>query len=370
LVFDMMTAMTLTVSTPIAAQPPQLALDAAALRKVIGYAPGVLLCVGVTALAIGLQAVETKLFGRAWLEALVLAILIGTAIRTAWTPSALWKAGIDFSAKILLEGAVVLLGASVSAGALAAAGPALLIGIAAVVAMAILGSYSIGRLFGLPHCMATLIACGNSICGNSAIAAVAPVIGAEGKDVAAAIGFTAVLGVGVVLGLPLLSAALHFTPRAFGVFAGLTVYAVPQVLAATTPVSALSAQVGTLVKLVRVLMLGPVVLTLSILASRACPKVEGAPKAKLNYSKLVPWFIVGFLALMAARSFGAIPALALPPMSSAATWLTIVSMAALGLGVDVRVVAKAGPRAIGVVTLSLMLLGAISFGLIALLGVH
>jgi uncharacterized integral membrane protein (TIGR00698 family) len=360
LVFDMMTAMTLTVSTPIAAQPPQLALDAAALRKVIGYAPGVLLCVGVTALAIGLQAVETKLFGRAWLEALVLAILIGTAIRTAWTPSALWKAGIDFSAKILLEGAVVLLGASVSAGALAAAGPALLIGIAAVVAMAILGSYSIGRLF----------ACGNSICGNSAIAAVAPVIGAEGKDVAAAIGFTAVLGVGVVLGLPLLSAALHFTPRAFGVFAGLTVYAVPQVLAATTPVSALSAQVGTLVKLVRVLMLGPVVLTLSILASRACPKVEGAPKAKLNYSKLVPWFIVGFLALMAARSFGAIPALALPPMSSAATWLTIVSMAALGLGVDVRVVAKAGPRAIGVVTLSLMLLGAISFGLIALLGVH
>ncbi len=354
-----------------AAEPIRLGDSAGSLsRSVLSYAPGVLLCLAVTAMAMALQAVEARMFGRSWLEALVLAILLGTAIRTAWTPSAAWKVGIDFSAKILLELAVVLLGAGVSAGALAAAGPALLIGISAVVALAILGSYGIGRLFGLPHCMATLIACGNSICGNSAIAAVAPVIGAEGEEVAAAIGFTAVLGVGVVLGLPLLSVALHFTPRAFGVFAGLTVYAVPQVLAATTSVSAVSAQVGTLVKLVRVLMLGPVVLILSLVARRACPMVEGAPKAKPNFSKLVPWFILGFLALMAARSFGAIPTVALPPLSSAATWLTIVSMAALGLGVDVRVVAKAGPKAIGAVTLSLALLGAVAFGLIALLGVR
>jgi uncharacterized integral membrane protein (TIGR00698 family) len=334
------------------------------------YTPGVALCISVTIAAFALQSVEAKLVGRAWLEALVLAILLGTVIRTAWTPSARWIAGIDFSAKILLEVAVVLLGASVSASALAAAGPALLIGIAAAVTLAILASYGIGRLFGLPHCMATLIACGNSICGNSAIAAVAPVIGAEGKDVAAAIGFTAVLGVGVVLGLPLLSVALHLTPRAFGVFAGLTVYAVPQVLAATTPVSALSAQVGTLVKLVRVLMLGPVVLTLSLITARRCPTLEGAPKPKLNVGKLVPWFIIGFLALMIARSFGAIPAVALPPMGAAATWLTIVSMAALGLGVDVRVVAKAGAKAIGVVTLSLAILGVISFSLISLLAVR
>jgi uncharacterized integral membrane protein (TIGR00698 family) len=355
--------MTLTVSSPVRTSPRVDAAMARAAAAIQAYAPGVLLCGAVAAAAVGLQTLEAKLFGRAWLEALVLAILIGTAIRSAWTPCARWKAGVDFSAKILLEVAVVLLGASVSTSALAAAGPALLIGIAAVVVLAILGSYGIGRLAGLPHCMATLIACGNSICGNSAIAAVAPVIGAESKDVAAAIGFTAVLGVGVVLGLPL----------AFGVFAGLTVYAVPQVLAAATPVSLLSAQVGTLVKLVRVLMLGPVVLVLSLIAARACPATEAdAPKraARLPLSRLVPWFIVGFLALMGVRSMGAIPAAALPPLSSAATWLTIISMAALGLGVDVRVVARAGPRAITVVTASLALLGAISFGLITLLGVR
>src|SRR5690606_37559890 len=100
-----------------------------------------------------------------------------------------------------------------------------------------------------------LVACGNSICGNSAIAAVAPVIGATSRDVAASIAFTAVLGIGMVLSLPLLVPLLDLSETQFGVLAGLTVYAVPQVLAATTPVGALSVQLGTLVKLVRVLML-------------------------------------------------------------------------------------------------------------------
>ena len=331
-------------------------------------APGVLLCCAVTAIAMGIQTVEAKLFGRAWLEALVLAILIGAAVRTAWAPAPRWTAGIDFSAKMLLEVAVMLLGATVSGQAILGAGPWLLIGIAAVVVLAIGASYAIGRLFRLPHRMAVLIACGNSICGNSAIAAVAPVIGAEACDVATSIGFTAVLGVAVVLLLPLLAGVLHMTGLAFGVFAGLTVYAVPQVLAATLPVSALSAQMGTLVKLVRVLMLGPVVLVFSLIAVR---KHDGVgPKPKLNVSRLIPWFIVGFLVLVAARSLGAIPPIALKPAGEAASLLTIVSMAALGLGVDVRQVARAGMKATSVVTLSLTVLGAISLGLIALLGVR
>jgi hypothetical protein len=71
--------------------------------------------------------------------------------------------------------------------------------------------------------MAILIACGNSICGNSAIAAVAPVIGADGNDIASSISFTAVLGVVVVLTLPLLAPVLHLTLTQYGVLAGLTV---------------------------------------------------------------------------------------------------------------------------------------------------
>ena len=345
--------------------------------KWVEIVPGVLLCGAITAAAMGLESVEAALLGRAWIEALVLAILVGTAVRSFWTPGDLWLPGIQFSAKFLLEVAVVLLGATLSASALAAAGLPMLAGIAAVVAIALGGGYGLGRLFGLPRRMAVLIACGNSICGNSAIAAVAPVIGAESKDVAASIAFTAVLGVAVVLILPFIALALQMTPQAYGVLAGLTVYAVPQVLAATAPISSLSAQVGTLVKLVRVLMLGPVVLILSLFAGRLREEpVTTGPTLraeepfegrKPRLHELLPWFIIGFVALAAARSAGAIPEAPLRPASEIADWLTILSMAALGLGVDVRTVANSGLRVASVVTLSLLVLGLVAFLLIRIL---
>jgi len=327
--------------------------------------PGIALCVAVTGLSLLLQGAEIRLVGQAWLEALVLAILLGVAIRTAWHPGKFWQPGIEFSAKILLEVAVVLLGAAVSARTVLALGPALLAGIVAVVAVSILFSYGISRLLRLPRRMAILVACGNSICGNSAIAAVAPVIGADGDDIAASIAFTAVLGVIVVLLLPLLVPLLRLSLTQYGVLAGLTVYAVPQVLAATLPIGALSNQVGTVVKLVRVLMLGPVVLAVSLLF----PRPQG--KGRLpDFQHIIPWFIAGFLAVLLLRSTGAIPAGLLGPLKFTAATLTTISMAGLGLGVDVRVVAKAGARVTAAVTISLIALGAISLVLIRVVGIR
>jgi Predicted membrane protein len=146
---------------------------------------------------------------------------------------------------------------------------------------------------------------------------------------------------------------------------------VPQVLAATIPVSALSAHLGTLVKLVRVLMLGPVILVLSIGSRRGAGAagLPGAPKVtRLAWHKVVPWFILGFLALVALRSANIVPSAALAPISSTANVLTILSMAALGLGVDVRMVAKAGPRVTLAVVLSIIALVLISLVLIRVLG--
>ncbi len=185
----------------------------AAWKKTTEILPGLALCVAVSAAAMGLELAEERLFDRAWLEALVLAIVLGTAVRTAWDPGSRAHRGIAFGAKTVLEIAVVLLGASLSVTTLLAAGPGLLAGIAAVVALAIAASYGIGRALGLTPRLAILVACGNSICGNSAIAATAPVIGADGEDVASSIAFTAVLGVLVVLGLPLLVPLFGLSPR-------------------------------------------------------------------------------------------------------------------------------------------------------------
>ena len=80
--------------------------------------------------------------------------------------------------------------------------------------------------------------------------------------------------------------------------------------------------------------------------------------------QLVPWFIVAFLVLAVIRSLGLIPPIAQTPIKTAASVLTTISMAALGLGVDVRVVARAGPSVTSAVTLSLVVLGVLSMGLI------
>lgn len=332
--------------------------------------PGVALCVAVTAVAKLMEQAQVSYAGHPYLEGLVIAILLGVLIRAFWTPGPAWKPGIAFSAKTLLEIAVVLLGASISGALVWALGPILLIGIALIVAVAIVTSYALCRALALPKKMSVLVACGNSICGNSAIAAVAPVIGARGEDIASSIAFTAVLGVVVVLTLPLLVPVLDLSLTQYGTLAGLTVYAVPQVLAATLPIGELSNQVGTVVKLVRVLMLGPVVLGLSLMMGhrRSATAAPGARRWP-PLTELVPWFIVGFLLFALARTLGLIPQDLLRPVRTVAAVLTTIAMAALGLGVDVRTVAKAGLRVASAVTLSLIVLGLISFALIRLAGI-
>ncbi|WP_454622366.1 YeiH family protein [Bradyrhizobium cenepequi] len=334
-----------------------------AVARTFSLLPGIVLCGAITVVALGVQHLEEEAFDHPYVEALVIAILLGMAIRTAWNPSERWRSGIAFSAKQLLEVAVVLLGASISFAAIAASGLALIGAIAGTVAIMLVLSFGVSRMLGLPTKLSILIACGNSICGNSAIAAVAPVIDAHSDDIASSISFTAILGVLMVLGLPLLIPLLGLSATQYGILAGLTVYAVPQVLAATVPAGIVSTQIGTLVKLVRVLMLGPIVVGLSLfVASRR--KHDKA--AAISPFKLVPWFIIGFLVLAALRSFQLVPDMVVPVVTRAAVLLTVLSMAALGLGVDIRVIATVGGRVTAAVTLSLLVLLAISIGLVHL----
>lgn len=328
--------------------------------RIAALIPGILLCIGVAGISASLEGVERHMFAHPYVEALVMAILLGMAVRSFWKPSERWQAGIAFSAKQLLEVAVMLLGASISFAAIAASGIALLAAIAAVVVVALAVSFGLSRMLGLGTRLSILIACGNSICGNSAIAAVAPIIGADSDEIASSISFTAILGVMMVLGLPLLIPLLQLSATQYGILAGLTVYAVPQVLAATLPAGLVSTQIGTLVKLMRVLMLGPVVIALSLFVSRR----GGAQKKSVGFFRLVPWFILGFLALATLRSLEVVPASVVSPLTTITGFLTVVSMAALGLGVDVRVLANVGGRVTAAVTLSLMLLLAISIGLV------
>lgn len=326
------------------------------------HLPGLALAAGIALAAWGLQGVEEALLGAPLVEALVLALVLGTLLRTFWTPDERWTPGIELAAKQLLEVAIVLLGASVDLPALLRAGPALAGAVVALVAVAIPAGILLGRALGLSAKHAVLVACGNGICGNSAIAAVAPVVDAKREEVASAIAFTAALGVVVVLTLPLLIPVLGLSHYQYGALAGMTVYAVPQVLAATFPVSTLSGEVGTLVKLMRVLLLGPTLLAVALAAGR-----RGG--AKLSLARVLPWFIVGFVALAALRSLGALPPEVAGLAREVSRALTVAAMAALGLGVDLHDLWRAGRPVVLAASGSLLVLLALAAGLIRLLGI-
>lgn len=339
--------------------------------------PGLVLAALLGTLAILMARGEELLFGAAILEPLVLALLFGVAARALaaaiksrrHVDPTVYAAGTGFAAKPVLELAVGLLGASVDLRQMIAAGPALLALIVAGVAFALIVSYSVGRLIGLGPRLATLVAVGNSICGNSAIAAVAPVIRADKREVASAIGLTAVIGIGMVLSLPVLVPLLGLNHYEYGVLAGMSVYAVPQVIAAAFPVSMLSGEVAVFVKLGRVALLGPVVVVIGMLhrLTRSNPNLDAGTRS--SWHSYVPWFVLMFFGLGALRSLDLLPTVLVQPTRWLSYGLTILAMAGLGFGVDITAVRSVGPRIAAVIAFSLLFMMGMTLFLLRTLNV-
>lgn len=332
-----------------------------ALARLTAPLPGLLLSLAVAGAGLLLERLELQFLGSRPIEGLVLAIVVGTVVRSSVRLPPAFAPGIRIAAHFLLECAIVTLGASISLAAIGQAGPRLVGGIAVVVLASIAVSFAIGRMLGLSPKLAFLIAFGNSICGNSAIAASAPVVEASAEDVAASIAFTAVLGIAAVLLMPVIGLAIQLSQVQYGVFAGLTVYAVPQVLAATAPMGAVSLQTGTLVKLVRVLMLGPLLFVIGL--------ARGLGGRHVSIAHVLPWFILGFAIMAALRAAGVFSSAALSALASTSSLFTTMAMAGLGLTVDVRSLRQAGGRVILAAAVSLAALCIISMAMIRLLGI-
>lgn len=327
-------------------------------------APGLGACLAFTAIALLAGAAQQAALGHVLVEPLVVALLLGVVAGNLARADAL-EPGTSFAARQLLEVAVVLLGLTLDAARVLAAGIGLLALIVAGVTVALAAGYAIGRLLGLAPRLAILVAVGNAICGNSAIVAVAPVIGAARQEVATAIALTAVVGVAMVLGLPFLLPVIGLDHYGYGVLAGMSVYSVPQVVAASFPVSQLAGQVATLVKLIRVLLLGPVVVLFSIGARR----VAAADATTRRWTSYLPWFVAGFVLLAAVRSIGLVPDSVVEGTRGPTTLLMTISMAGLGYGVRLAGVRTVGPR-VGLAVLgSLACIVAVTLGLLGLLGI-
>ena len=340
--------------------------DTAIGAWIVVRAPGVAVAVGL-AVAAWLLGTGLDAAGVHIIEPLVISLIAGMVIRLAWRPPARLSTGLSFASKGLLEFAIVLLGATLNFVDLGSAGLRLILYAIIVVAVVLGAGILIGRRLGLNARLAALVGVGNAICGNSAIAAVAPVIRATSQEVAAAIALTAALSVGVVLLLPLAAPIFGLSNTQYGVLAGLNVYAVPQVVAASFAVSPQSGSIGSLVKLLRVLLLGPVVAGAALFMARQDRVAVSAERKPMRWTTFLPWFVAGFLVLALLRSVGVLPASLGDPLQQISRLLTIVAMAALGLSVDLASVRRTG-RGVAVLVLTLTLLSLVVGLLLVTLG--
>tara|TARA_B100000424_G_C22921554_1_gene490315 strand:+ start:328 stop:1335 length:1008 start_codon:yes stop_codon:yes gene_type:complete len=310
--------------------------------------PGILFC---TILAIVIlfifEQVETKI-----IDTLLTGLIVGIVIKNTGIPIIKFEKGIKFSGKHILEFAVMLMGASIFLPDLFENGLRILL----IIIIGITGSMGISYIVGhkilnLDKKLATLVGVGNSICGNSAVAVVAPVIKANSTQIGAAIGISAILGASQIILLPLLVPAFGLENFQYGIVAGLSVYAVAQVVAASSIVSSLSADVATLVKLTRVILLAPLVLVLRILF-----KSDQDEKTDSNLLssilKYLPWFVIGFILLSVLRSTEIISQGIGLDIRSIAKFLFVLSMIAIGLTVNIKEIVKVGPK----VALTIMLI--------------
>jgi uncharacterized integral membrane protein (TIGR00698 family) len=322
------------------------------------YWPGLVLCAVVAAVAWSAAEVEKNIIDNAVVDALVIAIIVGVLLRNLLTLPKAIDPGAKYASKQILEASVFLLGASVDFGQIVDAGLTLFLLIAFSVIGGLTLTWVVGHyVMGLPSRLSVLVGVGNSICGNSAVAAVAPAIRATPDEVATAIGISAVMGIGQILLLqilllPLLGPGLDLTNYQYGIVAGIAVYAVPQVVAASFAVSTLSGTVATLVKLVRVLFLGPMIIGLGFLHRNS----EDAPPSQTTMERVklyVPWFVAGFLLFAVLRSSGVISDSLGDDAKTLSKLLFVGAMVGLGLGVDLRKVGAVGPRVAATILVSM-----------------
>jgi uncharacterized integral membrane protein (TIGR00698 family) len=330
---------------------------------------GLLACIAV--------AVVARLAGSALqlgLETAV-ALALGLAVGAIGAVPEPVLPGASLAARYALRAGIVLLGARLTLGQLLATGLGSVVAIMVVVSVALLLGTWLARRYGLVPPLSALVTVGMAICGNSAILALSPIIGARNRETAYAVSTITIFGLVGVLVLPVLGWLLDMTDPAFGTWAGLAVNDTAQVVATGYAYSAPAGDVATVVKLTRNLAILPVLLGATWLAHRSMQAAASNPTSTSTstststlgmVSRAVPWFVIGFVVFAVLRSLGVLD-VALPTggtladlCSTLAAVLILVALAGVGMTTDLRSMLGVGARP--------FLLGASMWIMIVLLG--
>jgi len=255
---------------------------------------------------------------------------------------------------------IVLTGAGLDLALIPAIGAKTLAIVTACIAVGFFSAVLFGRLMGTLPKTSLLIGAGTAICGTSAIIAAAPVLDAEEEDITLSVGTVNVLGLLFLFCFPVLGGLLHMGGNEFGVWAGTSIHAVPQVVAAGFAHSERAGTLATLVKLVRVTLLAPFLVLLMFAFARRAGR---AGSYRIQFSRMVPPFLWGFLLMAVLTTLQAFPALSFRLVSWApeavrqfeiplagvmvdgGNLLLTVVMAAMGIEVNLRSMSQVGKQA-------------------------
>ena len=253
--------------------------------------------------------------------------------------------GLKFSSRSLMRAGIVLLGLKLSLIDVAALGWGAILVVVGIVLATFGLTWALGRVLRLPGQEPLLLAAGFSICGASAIGAMAGATRAKEQEQATPVALVTLCGTLAIAVLPALQQPLGLSDVQFGHWVGASVHDVGQVVATAQVAGASALAVAVVVKLTRVVMLAPMVAVAAAVTRRRGGTGGTRPA-------IVPLFVVGFLAAVLLRTLLPLPEGLLAAADTAQTWLLAAALFALGSAVRVRALVTTGWRALLVALVS------------------
>lgn len=341
------------------------------MTKIKQLGPGLLLCLAL--------AVPCWLLGKAFpiVGGPVFAILAGMLVTLFYRNKAGTQAGIVYTSKKILQYAVILLGFGLNLSEIAKVGATSLPIIISTISTSLIVSFVLYHLLNMPANISTLIGVGSSICGGSAIAATAPVIGADDEEIAQSISVIFLFNILAALIFPTLGGALGLSNEGFGLFAGTAVNDTSSVTAAASAWDGMHPGANTLdqatiVKLTRTLAIIPITLVLAIWRTAKVKRAGGAQENGFSLKKVFPFFIIFFVlasVITTAATSAGVTASAFQPFKELSKFFIIMAMGAIGLNTDLVKLVRTGGKPIFMGLCCWLAITAVSLGMQHVLGI-
>ncbi|MCI5562798.1 MAG: YeiH family protein [Intestinimonas massiliensis] len=306
--------------------------------------PGILACLCI--------AVPAWFLGRTFevVGGPVFAILLGMVMALFWKEQGRARAGITFTSKKILQLAVVLLGFGMNLSSVAKVGAQSLPIILSTITTSLVAAFVLHKLLHMDAKISTLIGVGSSICGGSAIAATAPVIGADDEEIAQSISVIFLFNVLAALTFPTLGGMLGLSNEGFGLFAGTAVNDTSSVTAAAAAWDGIhgsnTLDTAAIVKMTRTLAIIPITLVLAFLRTRQEEKSVRGTGVTVSLKKIFPWFVLFFVLASVVTTLLPLPAAVTGFLKSASKFFIVMAMAAIGLNTDVVKLVRTGGKPI------------------------